>query len=117
MNALYYLDSLIAGQTFSEDPVQKCELDLLRKLVNSELNQLTKANIAYSERVNTLIGRVGRNDQILKGGYFVGGPNSSAIVYNKDHIDPVIKVLCELTGDDDEEYTATSLDNPRGVQG
>lgn len=113
MNALFYLDSLIAGQTYSQDPVQKSELDLLRTLVATELKNLSTANIAYSQEVNTLIGRASRSDEILKGGHFVGGPNASAIVYNTKYIEPVIKALCLLTGDDEDDYTATSLDNPQ----
>ena len=74
---------------------------------------LTRDNIAYSQRNMELLGRASRSDAVLKGGFFVGGPNASAIVYNTKYIEPVIDVLCDLTGDDKDDYTATSLDNPQ----
>ena len=45
-------------------------------------------------------------------GFFIGGPSASATVYDKDHIEPIIKTLCEITGDDPEDYTATDLEEP-----
>lgn len=47
-------------------------------------------------------------------GYFIGGPHAAAIVYHHGHIEPVIKALCEATGDTEDDYTATDLDNPYG---
>lgn len=87
--------------------------ELMAELKVEADKNLTRGNIAYSQRNSELLGRASRSDAVLKGGFFVGGPNGSAIVYNKDHIEPVIKVLCELTGEDNEDYTATSLDNPQ----
>lgn len=39
--------------------------------------------------------------------YFLGGPSACAIVFDREYIEPVIGLLCEKTGDDSEDYTAT----------
>lgn len=57
------------------------------------------------------------SEEILKDGIFIGGPSASAIVYNRKFIESVIRALCEATGDDAEDYTATDLDNPRIASG
>jgi hypothetical protein len=49
-------------------------------------------------------------------GFFVSGPKASATVYNEDHIEPIINTLCELTGDDPDDYTATDLDAPTSIR-
>lgn len=49
-------------------------------------------------------------------GYFVSGPHASATVYDYDHIEPIIKTLCEITGDDADDYTATDLDHPTSMR-
>lgn len=47
-----------------------------------------------------------------KEGFFIGGPNACATVYERNHIEAVIKALCSVTGDDEDDYTATDLDHP-----
>lgn len=50
--------------------------------------------------------------------YFIGGPNACAYVDKHEHVEAVITALCECTGDDSEDYTATDLlaaqENPNG---
>lgn len=57
------------------------------------------------------------SEEILKGGIFVSGPKASVIVYDRELVETVIKAICEATGDDSDDYTATDLDNPRIASG
>lgn len=41
--------------------------------------------------------------------FFISGPQASAIVYDIKHAGPVIRALCEATGDDREAYATTDL--------
>lgn len=41
--------------------------------------------------------------------WFISGPLACAYVYRYEHIEPVIAALCEITGDDNDEYTATEV--------
>lgn len=41
--------------------------------------------------------------------WFVGGPNASFIVFNKELIEPLIEAACTTNGDDPDEYTATEI--------
>jgi hypothetical protein len=49
-------------------------------------------------------------------GIFIGGPHACATVYDMAHVEVVIKALCEVTGDDQDDYTATDLDNPQAFK-
>jgi hypothetical protein len=49
---------------------------------------------------------------ISKEGFFVGGPHGSFIVYDSSHVSPLLEALCEVNGDDSDDYTCTDLDNP-----
>lgn len=50
--------------------------------------------------------------------YFISGPKACAYVDKPEHVEAVIKALCECTGDDSEDYTVTDLlaaqENPNG---
>lgn len=45
-------------------------------------------------------------------GIFIGGPSASATVYDMAYVEAVIAALCEVSGDDPDDYTATVLDEP-----
>lgn len=42
-------------------------------------------------------------------GYFIGGPHASAMVYDMADAENVIAALAKRTGDDEDDYTVTSL--------
>ena len=44
--------------------------------------------------------------------YFVSGPSRSTIC-EKKYVELLIQAMCLESGDDEEEYTATSLENPK----
>ena len=44
-----------------------------------------------------------------KGEWFISGPSATVTVRKRSHVEPVIKALCEITGDLSEDYTATDL--------
>ena len=44
-----------------------------------------------------------------KGEWFISGPSATITLRNRSHVEPVIKALCEITGDLSEDYTATDL--------
>jgi hypothetical protein len=52
---------------------------------------------------------VDQEQRLLKGGIFIGGPSFAAIVYDEKAVEPVIKALAEVSGDDEDDYTATVL--------
>lgn len=43
--------------------------------------------------------------------YFIGGPSSTAWVWQRDEIEKVIADLCRAYGDDPDDYTVTALYN------
>lgn len=45
----------------------------------------------------------------VKGEWFISGPSATVTVRKRSHVEPVIKALCEITGDLSEDYTATDL--------
>lgn len=51
--------------------------------------------------------------KLLEGAIFVGGPQASAIVYDRAHIEPVIQALCQVTGEDPDDYSATILSSEK----
>lgn len=51
----------------------------------------------------------GENKLLASTSYFVSGPNASATVHRLDDAEPVISILCWLTGDSRDEYTATEI--------
>lgn len=53
--------------------------------------------------------------KLLEGAIFVGGPQASAIVYDRAHIEPVIHALCRVTGEDPDDYSATILSSEKRV--
>jgi hypothetical protein len=55
-------------------------------------------------------------DELLRGGIFIGGPKACAIVFDKNHVEIVIEALCKVTGDNGTDYTATDLDNPQPIE-
>ena len=41
--------------------------------------------------------------------YFVSGPEAHCFVTGKSNIEPAITVMCDMTGDDEDDYTATKV--------
>ena len=41
--------------------------------------------------------------------FFVSGPSASIFINSFEAIEPLIQALCYITGDDNEDYTATKL--------
>jgi hypothetical protein len=56
------------------------------------------------------MGLIMNNELNSLNGYFVSGPNSSVVVHDKNHIEPVIELMCKLSGDDSEDYTVTEIE-------
>lgn len=51
---------------------------------------------------------------ICRNAIYIDGPGkSAAIVYNKEDIEPIIKTLATLHGFDEDDYTATDINNPQ----
>jgi hypothetical protein len=50
-------------------------------------------------------------EQHLVGNFdvLVGGPSASIFTNSFEAIEPLIQALCYITGDDNEDYTATEL--------
>jgi len=90
--------------------------------VQSQINWFRAAGAWYEEvmlrslladrtRLQAEVEALRKDAAILKGGIFIGGPNAECIVFSKAHVEPAIAAMCMVTGDDHEDYTATSLDN------
>lgn len=45
-------------------------------------------------------------------GIFVSGPSASAMIHEWSQVEALIAALASVTGDDNDDYTATDLDNP-----
>lgn len=43
--------------------------------------------------------------------WFISGPSVCAYVDKHELIEPIIKSLCEVTGDDTDDYTATLIED------
>lgn len=47
---------------------------------------------------------------------FINGPSASITVNDFSLVEPTIQALCFATGDDDEDYTCTNLDDARRIE-
>ena len=73
--------------------------------------------VHYARRAQMMLRQLDVVEQLTRKNFFLSGPNASAVVFNAEHIEPVIAALVAKTGDDPEDYTATDLTRQQAVAG
>lgn len=73
-------------------------------------NELRKENLS--------VRKINRRRKMSKPtNWFISGPSACAYVHKREHIEPLITALAQITGDDNEDYTATLIEDEKDSSG